>query len=481
MVEGYCDARSYVAGDGVRVRCSTTSATFSAEIARIGATRDVVWRRDGIAGAEHDVPADASTNGCGWPATFVVPVERAWPSGFYELTFRAAGRPDGHACFAVRNADRRSANAILLVLSTNTYWAYNRWGGSCFYTGASQVSFARPLDPGYIVKPVDADGYDGRFATIDPVGDPEHRRLAAYLAEHGLQMWTSSAGWWNWERRFVRWAESHGHRLDVAVNSDLEQHPEVLVGHSLMVSVGHDEYWSAGMRDAVDHFVDGSGNVAFFGGNTSVWRVHFADDGQTMVRTGAWSDPVTGRPESTTTGLSFWRGGYARIGHALPASTGAYTVHRPDHWAFAGLDMHAGDQLGERSRPVGYELDGCAFDVRDGVPTPTHEDVTPDGFTILATSPAKMISITEDTCEAPVAFWASVEPPGDLQLAATLLFGDASDEHVARLGSNHAVMGTFTRNGAVFNVGSADWAYGLDDDAEVQAVTANVLDRMSGS
>ena len=42
-------------------------------------------------------------------------------------------------------------------------------------------------------------------------------------------------------------------------------------------------------------------------------------------------------------------------------------------------------------------------------------------------------------------------------------------------------MGAFSRGGTVFNAGSADWAYGLDDDPLVQRVTANVLDRLSGS
>ena len=35
-----------------------------------------------------------------------------------------------------------------------------------------------------------------------------------------------------------------------------------------MLSVGHDEYWSWEMRDAVEGFVAAGGNVAFFSGNT---------------------------------------------------------------------------------------------------------------------------------------------------------------------------------------------------------------------
>ena len=66
----------------------------------------------------------------------------------------------------------------------------------------------------------------------------------------------ASGSWHNWERRFVRWAENEGLTLDYAVNSDLEFHPEVLDGQRLMLSVGHDEYWSWGMRDRADAFVE---------------------------------------------------------------------------------------------------------------------------------------------------------------------------------------------------------------------------------
>jgi hypothetical protein len=41
-------------------------------------------------------------------------------------------------------------------------------------------------------------------------------------------------------------------------------------------------------------------------------------------------------------------------------------------------------------------------------------------------------------------------------------------------------MGTFTRGrGTVFNAGTTDWAYGLDDDPIVQRITHNVVDRLA--
>ena len=41
----------------------------------------------------------------------------------------------------------------LLVIATNTYNAYNNWGGKSLYTGGRRVSFRRPFGRGMIDRP----------------------------------------------------------------------------------------------------------------------------------------------------------------------------------------------------------------------------------------------------------------------------------------------------------------------------------------
>jgi hypothetical protein len=270
----------------------------------------------------------------------------------------------------------------------------------------------------------------------------------------------------------------------------------VLDGQRLMLSVGHDEYWSWAMRDRADAFVEGGGSWAILSGNSCFWQVRYEDDGRTMIGykakaesldpvvgtddhrrlTSLWSLPSIDRPEAQTTGLSFTRGGYARVGKATPRSSGGYSIHRPDHSVFAGTDLRYGDVLGGPSRIVGYEVDGCELTMVNGDPVPTYADGTPAGLEVLATAPARLISITDTYCEAPPALWADPEPPGDLEGVATWLFGSASPENTARIAHNHAVMATFTKGkGRVFNAGTTDWCYGLDSDPQVQQVTRNVI------
>lgn len=116
---------------------------------------------------------------------------------------------------------------------------------------------------------------------------------------------------------------------ETSKDASSEAHPEVLDDASLYLSVGHDEYWSRGMRDTVEAFIARGGNAAFFSGNTSLWQVRIeGDDHDVMVGyegffkddplmvtgrepevTTFWSDVVVGRPENHMTGVTFTRGG----------------------------------------------------------------------------------------------------------------------------------------------------------------------------
>lgn len=488
--EGYTAHRSFRPGDRVEVHASSRSPTVGVRV-RHAVSGVVVGEIGEVAIDEHPVPDRAWEVGCDWPVAF-----DTWDAGLYLVDFversDGLGEPTSPAWFAV--GDPPGSARPLLVLSTNTWNAYNQWGGRCMYSGASELSFRRPLEHGYLERPTDADGFDGRIAAVDL--DPEHHRLIDYQRAHGLPLWTSSSGWFNWERRFQRWAASEGFGFDVALDIDLHRDGSLLGDRPLVVVVGHSEYWSWEMRDGLDAFVAAGGNLAILSGNTGFWQVRITED-DTMIchkgnarfddpvrgsaderrLTSMWSDPLIDRPENLTTGLSFTRGGYHRIGQGTPRGSGGYEVHRADHWALAGTGLRYGDVLGGRAAVVGYEVDGCALALRDGLPIPTGEDGTPTDLDIIASAPARLLSIDGDICEPPAALWASLDPPGDLQGVAWVLFGDTSPASLARVAHGRCVMGCFERGGSVFNVGSADWAHGLDDDPVVQQITRNVLKR----
>jgi hypothetical protein len=99
---------------------------------------------------------------------------------------------------------------------------------------------------------------------------------------YGYSKKYASAGWASYERLFARWAECTGYDLDFATLHDLDADPSLLAGHRCAIFVGHDENWSASMRDAVDTFVAAGGKVARFAGNF-LWRTRLGDEGRRQI------------------------------------------------------------------------------------------------------------------------------------------------------------------------------------------------------
>jgi hypothetical protein len=499
--EGYATPTSVRAGDSVDIRCSSTVPDVTIEIARIGATRDVVFRKEHVAAKHHAIPDDASSNGARWPTTLTLQTDPAWRSGFYEIVFHApdadAATATSHAYFVVRSTHPGRDTKIVLALSTTTWNAYNDWAGPNLYMAATRVAFDRPLPKGFLSRP---EAPNDRLANESTPGERDMTGWLEYFVQHRIDPWCGAAGWFNWERRFVRWAEAAGHRIDFLTSLDLHENPHVLDPYRLYLSVGHDEYWSWEMRDTVEGFVGRGGNAAFFSGNTAFWQVRIQDGvmvcwkdrapTQDPVRgprmSGLWSHPLIGRPENELTGVTFARAGYARAGGACPAGSGGYTVHRPHHWVFDGTGLQYGDVLGAGSVVVGYETDGCALRYENGLPFPTHEDGTPKTFVVLATSPARLWSNAEGASDVPLLMRPGVymadadgNVPAELEVVAAQIGGDLRPETLARFAHGHCVMGTFERGGTVFTTGCTDWAYGLGRDPQVDRVTENVFARLT--
>lgn len=441
FVEGYPDRWSVQAGDDVALHVSSSTPAFSIEISRVGAESPLVLRKEGVKGGPQPVPDNASTHGCAWPAAFKLTIPPDWKSGYYnvrlsvsdnggEFVQRGRRTAESHAFFVVRAAQPGRDARILLQLATNTYNAYNNWGGTSVYAyhGRNKVQ--------------------GRRVSI-------HRPQASQYS--------------NWERPFVAWAESNGFALEFATNNDLEFRPDLLKAYKLVLSVGHDEYWSSPMRDAADAYIGAGGNVAFFSGNTCCWQIRneeggnaftcwkqaFKEDplfagGDLKLLSTLWSHHLVARPENQLTGTGFLWGGYHRSHGQLMNGSGAFKVHRPEHWIFAGSGLKSGEEFGGKDTIVGYECDGCEIEWRDGLPFPTGRDGTPKNFEILGTAPAIW---HPDDCE-----WYERWEKGR---------------------QGNAVLGSYTRGGTVVSTGTTDWSHGLrGNDPAVVRITRNILEKL---
>jgi hypothetical protein len=503
----YTDSIAYPPGANVRLFVCSTASSYQLVIVRDGATALPVLQREVRGARWQDTPEQCSVVGCGWSPSVEFRVGEDWPSGAYRIALTAQG-PKGneliaHHLFIVRPPAGAKPQRILQVAASGTWTAYNTWGGSNHYQGitgpkrnqyATTVSLERPWCRGFVVLPDNAPRVP---LEVDPPpgAAPRYPHLEWAFA-NGYSNKYASSGWASYDRHFLRWAESAGFEVDLASQHELHFNPEILDGYECVVFVGHDEYWTWEMRDAVDRFVERGGHVARFAGNF-MWQTRLERGGKAQVcykyraraedpvfrsadpsrTSGSWEAGETGRPGALTFGLNATDGLYAGWGACAPRGVRGFPVYRPEHWAFAGTRLCYGDLLGAQGHAFGYEVDGLDYLIRGGVPEPSETSGAPPGLQILALG---LSSLKEERTDVPLddRFLAD----DDAKYVAEIRLGDTSDAAVDRVKRGAGMIVNFARGrGEVFHAGSCEWVAALlRRDPMVERVTANVLTRYLG-
>ena len=503
----YAPRFAYRDGETVTLHVSSTATKFRVEIVRDGAsgnagadasrTRSARWQ---------DTPDQCSVEGCGWDATLEFAVADEWPSGAYRITATAEGR-DGKPISSdhliiVRPAPGSKPGRILQVAATGTWTAYNTWGGSNHYQGitgpkrdqfAPMVSIERPLARGFVRLPPEAPRVPLEIA-LPPLTAPRYPHMEWAFATGHSKKYTSS-GWASYDSHFFRWAERAGYAIDLASQHELHFEPELLDGYDCIVCVGHDEYWTWEMRDAVDAYVERGGHAARFAGNF-MWQTRLEDDGARQV-----CYKYRARAEDPA-----YRGGDVDARHQFlggagdrPAGCGDLRAqcHRRPLCRLGRLRAARRARLSDlppgalgvlRHRPLlrrpARRRQPCVR-LRGRRPRPCRPQ-RPAGSrrARAARRPAcrswrvGMASQVEENADLPAGFLNDE----DGRFNAETLYGSPSDENLDKVKRGNGMIVNFKRGkGEVFHAGSCEWVAGLlRRDAMVEKVTKNVLDRYVG-
>ena len=232
-----------------------------------------------------------------------------WPSGLYFLRLSAPDGRVGYAPFVVKRLTPLSRVAV--VLSTNTWQAYNLWdangdgwGDSWYVSGATRsVDLSRPF--------------------LD-FGVPFRFR--------------------DWDLDFIAWLNRTGKRVDFLTDDDVAAFgsgDELAAAYDLVVYPGHAEYVTEHEYDVVQRFRDRGGNLMFLSANNFFWRVR--RDGRLLTKVALWRR--SGRPEAGLVGVQYVASDYG-------GRQAGYVV-RGSSWAFAGTGLADGDRFGR----FGFEID----------------------------------------------------------------------------------------------------------------------------
>lgn len=510
----YTPRYSYRAGETIDFHVHSTRPVFELEITREGPRPEPVFLQRGIPAQAVPTPENAHVVGCNWPVAFQLQVPDTWRTGFYVVVVRV--RDDDGAVFerehfvVINPPLGVPQSRIAFVVGTCTMNAYNDWGGGNSYHGEGgtprfkkpypRTSLLRPWSRGLVKLPVGAPRPVSR-EELKPFAPP---LLPAHPYAHhfGYARDYGDASWALYGKVFIEWAEGQGIALEYVTQHDLHNDPQLLVPYRLSVAVGHEEYSSRPMREAIENQLNAGGNHARFAGN-NIWQVRYEDGGTTFVNykdenddpllgtdqqhllSNAWDLPQVGWPVAHTFGLTGTAAIHAMYGGAAPRASGGFTVYRPWHWSLEGSDLYYGDVIGGRPDCVAaYEVDGCDYTVRDGLPYPTGSDGAPANLSIVAMAPALLHE--EDHHNASMANQMN-------SVSTPVIKGDGKalphlEEHEGAVHPKYGagMIASYDRgvgpgDGTMYVVGSTDWVVGLQNrNWFVETITCTVLDRLSG-
>lgn len=421
-IQGFATNISVNQGQTISFKIKTNALLYRLDIYRLGYYGGLGARKVATVGplvgrSQPNCLTDPATGlvDCGnWRVTASWAVPATAVSGIYiaKATRLLIGGGSSHIVFVVRDDDGESD--LLFQTSDTTWQAYNRYGGNSLY-----------------------------------VGDPAGRAYKVSYNRPFTTRGTSPEDWlFDAEYPMLRWLEANGYDVSYTTGVDSVRRGAEILGHKVFLSVGHDEYWSAAQRMAVENARAAGVHLAFFSGNEVFWKTRWENsiasgaqayrtlvcykethanakiDPLPNVWTGTWRDPRFsppadgGYPENALTGTIFYVNS-GTTGIRVPAAAGKLRFWRNTSVA----ELPPGTFATMPDGTLGYEWDE------------DHDN----GF----------------------------RPPGLIRLSDTTVTGvDYLQDYGSTYGpgtANHALTLYKHPSGAlVFGAGTVQWSWGLD-------------------
>ena len=325
------------------------------------------------------IPEDWLVKGAQWPTTFEFEILPHTPSGLYAARCEDSYGNHFFIPFVVRPAANDVPAPFAVLANTNTWNAYNCWGGYGkyfhHYPLPHTIPFERP-HPG--------------LAPDIPQGQPYTNGGAELVNQSGhllrAELWV--LGWLDGldvTHRYDLFTD-----LDFHIGFDGFTNPDPSKRYKALILTVHPEYWTTEMYDRAKAYQELGGSIVYLGGNGIYEQVIFEPNGVGLqIFPGVdWSKippcatnedvrvqcllRVHGRPERALIGV-----GFENIDGVQTAGQPYALQLSPDQSpALKGLDLEAGGMLGATSANPGHAADGWEVDVRGPLTPPEAYDAT---------------------------------------------------------------------------------------------------------
>jgi hypothetical protein len=480
--------------------------------------------------AFNPIPAPDSVYGlaeANWPvgATWAVPTDAV--SGFYVAKLTGSiYKHQSYIPFVVRKDSY--ASPVLFKIGVNTHQAYNQWPGwvHCLQYFPTPT---QPCDTPSIPNPENGKSlYGGNLSggprlpgITDPNGTRQARKVSfnrpyGVVSSFGIYD-TLGGGFANYEYPMIRWLEKEGYDVTYITDTDAENDPQPPTNslnvfypgnHKVLLSVGHDEYWSWKMRDNVEkarNHVTTPLNIAFFSGNSVYWQVRYENSSTSgTYPAGASSRTMVCYKETARTGDILARDPF------FSDTNAANDFDIADFWRKNVVKPPEDELVGVMSIPP--EGDPQADD-EDHLPTPANGDMPnyccgSNPLQLVSTAPIWMLNGTGGSKLHNLIGYESDEffefhnnypnHNATMVIASSPFFADRTGfKQPVKIGTAESTFYTMTNGAKVFAAGGQQWAWGLDDwgadgtigpivkprlasmNIDAQRITKNILDCFS--
>lgn len=265
-------------------------------------------------------PVGASSKGCNWPVSFTFTVPGNSRSDIYAAECTGMDGVVSYIVFIVKPPPQRRSS-IAVLANTNTWNAYNDWGGNSRYTDPYtqnlETSFQRP------------NPYTSPFMAFTYL-NPCHLTRA--------ELWV------------LKWLTAAGYSVDVYADQDFHSGITDFNNYKGLILSTHPEYWTKQMFDHLVDYLGHGGKLLYLGGNGIFEEIKYDSQISRMVflegTPGKNRDDCYFRnlqpkpcPEREVLGVAFLYDNYH-------SATAPYRVENASHRFFSGTNLQNGDLIG---------------------------------------------------------------------------------------------------------------------------------------
>lgn len=355
-IDGFANQVYAAQGQSVTLYVSTTGPWFRADAYRMGYYQGkgarLVWQSRQVTGKNQ--PACQVTPGINmvtcdnWSPSVTFLVTRAFLQGDYLIKLNGPGNRQAYIPLTVWNP--ASTATYVIKNDVFTWQAWNTWGGYDFYAGQGSCP-----------------------AGVYPLCS--RSRVVSFDRPYAQ----NGSGFLSLEYPLVRWAEQHGLDITYATDLTVQEHPGYLRRHRVLLSLGHDECWSAGERQAAVQAHDRGMNIVFFAASPMLRHVRtqgspLGPDRELADYRDSAQDPLNGQASPLQVTGNEWSSApadwpeYSFVGDTYdgflePGQSFGFTVADAFSWVFAGTGLRNGSVI-----PGVLATDVDKFDLAAGQP-----------------------------------------------------------------------------------------------------------------